>query len=170
MGSHFVHRDCGFVESGLGIDAVEACRAEVDQENVVVRAAGNDAEAEHRETRGNRLGIVHDLSRVVAEFRLKRLVEADRLGGDDVHERAALDTWEHLSVDFLGKFLAAQDEASTRSAQAFVCGGGDEVGKRNRGGMSASGNKSRDVGHVDEEIGTYGIGDFLMRLKSIVRE
>ena len=39
-------------------------------------------------------------------------------------------------------------------------GGGDDVGVGNRAGVDACGNQTRDVGHVHEEEGLDGFGDF----------
>ena len=113
-----VHGDAGLVERFLGDLAVEALRAEVDEHEVVVGAAGDDAEPVAGERGGERRGVGDDLPLILVEPRLERFVEADRLGGDDVHERAALDAGKDHGIDLLRELLPAQDDAAARAAQA----------------------------------------------------
>ena len=58
-----------------------------------------------------------------------------------------------------GEFCLAHDDAAARAAQAFVRGGGDEVGVRDGAGMLAAGDEAGDVGHVDEEERVDAVGD-----------
>ena len=79
---------------------------------MVISAAGADAEAVVSEAGGNGLGVFDDLRGVFLELGLERLAEADGLGGDDVHERATLDTGKNLGIDFFGKFFFAQNDTT----------------------------------------------------------
>jgi sugar lactone lactonase YvrE len=115
------------IEGDGGVGAVEAFRAQIDEHDVVVRAAGADAETVVGEARGDGLGVFHDLGGVGFELRLERLAEANGFCRDNVHERATLDAGEDLGVDFFRKLFFAEDDATARAAQGFVGGGGDEI-------------------------------------------
>jgi hypothetical protein len=73
-------------------------RAQVDQHQVVVGAARDQAEAVVPSASASAWRW-HDLLRVVGELGLRRLVERDRLAGDHVLERAALPAGEDGLVD-----------------------------------------------------------------------
>ena len=103
--------------------------------------------------------VGHDLPRVVPEFRLHRFQKADRLGRDDVDQRAALHPGKHDLVDGGGKFLLAQDHAGARSAQSLVRGRGDDVRMRHGRRMHASGNQSGEMRHVDQVERADFVGD-----------
>src|SRR4029079_2922305 len=90
----FVDGDAGFIEDFLGDLAVEVFRPEVDEHEVVIGAAGDDAVAVLGEAGGEGFGVDDDLLLVVAEAGLEGFVEADGLRGDDVHQGAALDAGE----------------------------------------------------------------------------
>ena len=100
-----VERDPRHVQRLLGHLArqVRVETAQVDQHEVIVCAARNDAETFSRQRRRQSSGVVHDLGRVLGEVGLRSLVEGDRLGRDDVLERAALQAGEHGFVDRLAK-------------------------------------------------------------------
>ena len=155
----FVHRDPGVVERLLGLLAVEAFGAEVDQEHMVVGAAGNNAVAEHGEAGGQGAGVGHDLRGVGFERRLQRLVEADSFGRDDVHERAALHTGENLRVDFFGILRFAQNDTGARTTQALVRRAGDEIRIRHRARVRPAGHEPGNVRHVDKEQRSDLIGN-----------
>ena len=70
---------------------------------------------------------------------LRCFLETDRLGGNHVHERPALDTGENLRIDLLGVFFRTEDQASARSPQSFVRRGGDEVGMAHGAWVQAGG-------------------------------
>ncbi len=147
------------IENFLRFFAVDFLRAEIDEHQVVVGAAGDDAVAVFGETSGERFRVDHDLALVFAELRLERFVKADRLCGDDVHERTALDAGENGRVDLLGESFLAHDDAAARPAQTFVRGGGDKLRVRNGAGMLATGDEPGDVRHVDEEKRADRVGD-----------
>ena len=76
---------------------------------------------------GQDAGVVDGRLLIGAELLAHRLAEGDRLGGDDVHERTALDAGEDALVDRLGVLLARQDHAAARAAQGLVGRGGHDV-------------------------------------------
>ncbi len=156
----FVHGDGGLVEGLAGDFAVEAFRAQIDEHEVIIRAAADDAVAEGHERGGEGLGVFDDLLRVGFEVRLEAFAEAHGLGGDDVHERAALHAREDLALDLFEEVLVVgEDHAATGTAQAFVRGGGDEVGVFHRRRMGSTGDEAGDVGHIDEEVSADALGD-----------
>ena len=79
--------------------------------------------------------VQDDLLLILAELRLKGFLEADGLGGDDVHQRPALDTGENDLVELLRILRLGEDRAAAWSAQRLVGGGGDEIRVGKRAGM-----------------------------------
>jgi hypothetical protein len=61
-----------------------------------------------------------------------------------MHERAALNAWKSLGVDFFGELFLAHDQTGPWTAEAFVSGGGDEIRKGKRGGVHAAGDEAFD--------------------------
>ena len=59
--------------------------------------------------------------RVILEARLQRLLEADRLGGDDVHQRSALDAGEDDFVDLLGVLGFRAESARRAGPRSVLC-------------------------------------------------
>ncbi len=96
---------------------------------------------------------------------LERLAEAHGLGGDDVHQRTALDAGKHLRVDFFRELLLAKDDAAARAAQRLVGGGGDEIGVRHRARVHTRGDQTGDVRHVHKQIGADLAGEFAHALE-----
>ena len=128
---------------------------------MVVGAAGDDVEATLDEHAGHGLGVLDHLLLVGLELGLQGFLEAHRLAGDDVHQRAALGTGEDRRVELLldGFVGLGQDQAATRTAQGLVGSAGDHVGEGDRVGVDPGGDQAGEVGHVDEQVGTHGIGD-----------
>ena len=114
---------------------------------------------------GERGGVGDDVGRVLAERRLARLEERDRLRRDHVHERPALQPREHRLVDRGRVLLPAQDRAGTRTAQRLVRGERDDVGVRNRRRVRAAGDQAGDVRGVDEQQRVDLVGDRTERLE-----
>ena len=76
-------------------------RPQVDQEQVRVGAAGDDAQAAILEHGGQHARVLEHLLLVDLEFARQRFLERHRLGGDDVHQRPALDAREDRGIDQL---------------------------------------------------------------------
>ena len=76
-----------------------AVHEHVDEDEVVVRPARDEAEALLLQLGGERLRVGEDLPLVVLEVFAQSLAEGDGLGGDDVDERAALHAGEDLAVN-----------------------------------------------------------------------
>ena len=126
---------------------------------MVVRAAGDKAHTALLQRLGEHGGIFDHLLLIGAEGRLQRLAEADRLAGDDVHERAALRAGENGAVDLFGKLVAAEDDRAARAAQRLVRRAGDDIGIRHRTRVHARGDEAADVRHVDHQVRADGIGN-----------
>ena len=103
-------------------------------------------------------GVLHDLRLIIRERRFGRLLEADSLGRDDVHQRTALHTREHAAVQIFLEALLAEDHSSARPAQGLVRGRRHEVGVRHRARVHSSSDKTRNVGHVGHDEGSDTIG------------
>ena len=94
---------------------------QVHQHQVVIRAAGYDLDAAF--DKGRRHCPVGDhLLLVTHKFRARRFLEAHRLGGDDVHQRAALAAGKTAELNFFSSSLvgARQDKAAAGTAQGLV--------------------------------------------------
>ncbi len=93
------------------------------------------------------------------EFRLQRLSEAHRLGGDHVLQRPALGAGENGLVDGLRVLLPAQDHAAPGTPQGLVGGGGHEIRIGHGAGMLSRRHQPGDVGHVHHQQRASLIGD-----------
>ena len=89
----------GFPKSFLGLAAKHSLGENIHQHQVSVGASGNNAEAFACQRFGQNLGVGDDLPCILSELRLHGFQEADRLGGDDVNQRAALHSREDDLVD-----------------------------------------------------------------------
>ena len=98
-------------------------------------------------------------SRVATELGLSGLGEGDRLGGDDVFERAALEAGKDRAVDLLGQVLAAENGAAAWTAQGLVRGEGHHVGHADRVRVRAAGDQPGRMGGVEHEVGADRVGD-----------
>lgn len=162
------------LENGLDTGAVEVVLAEVDEDHVGVGAVGDELVAESLELVLKSLGVVYNLLLVGLEVGAGGLLQGNSEGGDGVVVGAALMAGEDGEVDGalevvegllagLGiggaDALAEEDHGTAGSTKRLVGGGGDNVGVLERRGDDASGDQARDVGHVDDEIGTDRVGN-----------
>jgi hypothetical protein len=114
---------------------------------------------------GERGGVLDDLLLIRLEFRLQRLVEADRLAGDDVFQRSALDAGEHLRINLLGVFFRAENQAAARAAQRLVRRGRHEIRMADRAGMNPGRDHAGDVRDVREQQRADFVGDLAHALE-----
>ena len=155
-----VDRDVDLVEEILRLLAREVLAREIDEHEVVVRAARDDAEPVLRELVREHGGVLHDLLGIRLERGLQRLAERDGLRRDDVHERAALDAGEDSLVELLAELgVLAEDHAAARAAQRLVRRRRHDVGVRHRARMEAGGDEAGDVRDVDHEIRADAVRD-----------
>ena len=107
-----------------------------------------------------RLGVLDDLRGIVLELRLQRFAERHGLGGDDMHQRAALQAGEDSRIELLRQILViGEDHAAARAAQRLVGRGRCNMAMRERRRMLATGNEAGDMGHVDHQVGADAVGD-----------
>src|SRR5664280_1939584 len=96
-----------------------------------------------------------------AEAWPQRLTERHRLGGDHMHQRAALHAGEHRRVEFLGDlFVVGQDHAAARPAQRLVRGSGHHMRMREWRGMHPARHQSGEVRHVHHQQRADLVADF----------
>ena len=133
---------------------------------MVVGAAGDQPHARLFQGVGQGSGIGDDLVLIGLEFGLQRFAQGYGLGGDDVHQRAALAAGKDGGVDLLGDDgVVGQDHAAAGAAQGLVIGGGHHIGVGHGAGMLACGHHARDVGDVHHQIGARFPGDFTEALE-----
>ncbi len=90
----FVDGDVRFAQSGFGGFACNFHRLQVDEENVAFGAAGNDAQTAFDQFFRHGGSIDFHLFCVLFELGLQRFFKRYGFGGDDVHQRTALQAWE----------------------------------------------------------------------------
>ena len=134
---------------------------EVDQHEVVVRAAGDELEALIHHGVGQSRGVLDNLFLIGLELGFQRFTEADGLGGDNVLQRTALAAREDgfVEVVLLVGFLVAEDHAAAGTAKGLVRGGRDDVRVRNGARMEACRDETGNVRHVDPEDGAALVDD-----------
>ena len=140
---------------------------QVDEHEVVVRAAGDELEALLHHGVGQSRGVLDDLFLVRLELGFQSFAEADCFGSDDMLQRTALAAREDglVEVVLLVGFLVAEDHTAAGTAKGLVRGGRDDVRVRNGARMEACGNETGDVRHVDPEDGAALVGDLTEALE-----
>src|SRR5262249_55504737 len=111
-----VDGNAGVIERFLGDFAGQAAFGNVNEQQVIVGAAGYDAETEAFEFVGEGASVGDGLRRIGLELGLECLAERNGLGGDDVHERATLQSRKYRGVDLFLPVRLAQDDAAARAA------------------------------------------------------
>ena len=161
------------LENGLDTGAVELVFAEVEEDHVGVGAVGNELVAEGLERFLELFGVGNNLLLVSLEVRSGSLLEGNGKSGDAVVVRTTLVTREDGEVDgtlevvesllALGidgaNTLAEEDHGTTGTTEGLVGSGGDDIGVLEGGGDDLSGNETRNVSHVDNKVGTNGVGN-----------
>ena len=94
-----VDGDARLVQRFLRLASQHAFGKDIDQHEMRVGAAGNDAEAFRRQRISQYFRVGHDLPGVIAEIGLHGFAEAHRLGGDNVHEWPTLHAGENDFID-----------------------------------------------------------------------
>ena len=154
-----VDRDRDLVQALLGVLARPLRGAQVELQQVVVGAVGEQPQAAVHQGLGQRRRVRDHLPLVVAEALALGDLEADGLGRDDVAERAALQTGEHRPVDGLGVLGARQHQAGARPGQRLVRGRRDHVGVLHRVRVQAGRDQPGEVRHVHHHHGAHLVGD-----------
>jgi hypothetical protein len=91
--------------------------------------------------------------------RVERLLEADRLRRDHVHERPPLQAGEDHFIDSFGVRLPTEDEAAAWATECFVRRCGDKIGVRHWRRMNPRRDEARDMRHIDHQVGPDLFGD-----------
>jgi hypothetical protein len=119
---------------------------------VRVGSAGDEIVAGGAQHLAHRLAVLHDRTRVYLEFRPQGLAERDRFGGDDVHQRPALQTGKDRRIDLLCDLgVVCQHHAAARPAQCLVRRHRYDMRVSKRIGMCAAGNETGEMCHVHHQ-------------------
>ena len=132
---------------------------------MVVRTAAHQPESIAFHALSQRFSVHYNLLLVLLELRLERFLEAHRLGSNNVHQRSALNAWEHVALQLLCVFLLGHDQAAAWTAQGLVRGGGHKVCMRNGIRMTTGGHEAGDVGDVRQQHRAAVTGDLAHALE-----
>lgn len=154
-----VHGDPREAEHALRLLAGVLETGQVDEHQVVVRAARDELEAALHETRGHGLGVGEHAIDVGRELRTERLAERHRLAGDDVHERPALGTGEDRVVEVLHPISPTEGYTTPRTTQGLVGGARHVLAVREGAGVPPDGDHPGHVGDVGDQDGPHFVGD-----------
>ena len=102
-----------------------------------VSSAGDDTETFRRQSLGQHFGISDDLFCIIPECGLRCFKEADGFGGDDMHQRTALQAWEY---NFINGWTVCQDHTCAWATQSFVGSRSNDVRMRYGRRMRSSSN------------------------------
>ena len=154
-----VGRDVRLLQRALGDLSGQLLGPQIAEHEVGVRPTRHQPQSPLDQPGGERLRVVEDALLVVLEVGLQSLAERDRLGGDDVLERPALDAGEDVRVHGLRVLLLAEDQPGAGTPQGLVRGGGDRVGERHRARVEAHRDHARDVRDVADHQRAHLLGD-----------
>eukprot|EP00162_Nutomonas_longa_P021989 comp4956_c0_seq1/m.3941 comp4956_c0_seq1/g.3941 ORF comp4956_c0_seq1/g.3941 comp4956_c0_seq1/m.3941 type:complete len:487 (+) comp4956_c0_seq1:26-1486(+) len=143
-----VERDVHAVAQGLELGAREPDRAQIPQNQMVVRAARADAVAMGHKPSAQRADVLDDLLLVLLELGCGRLQQRRGHARNLVVVRPTLQRREHGVVDSVHKLLFGKDETRARPAQRLVCGRRDNVAVCKRRVEQLRRDKTRVVRHV----------------------
>ncbi len=145
-----VYRDPGLLQRRLGHLAGQPLGPKIHQQQMGIRPSRDQAKAEGAKLLGQRDRVQLDLALVRAELVTQGLLEGDRLGGDDVHQGAALEAGKEVLVEDRRVLLLTHDHPPPGAPKRFVRGARDKLGVRDRRGVQFRGDEAggvRDVGH-----------------------
>eukprot|EP00968_Pinguiococcus_pyrenoidosus_P005605 scaffold363_cov255-Pinguiococcus_pyrenoidosus.AAC.15 len=149
-----VQRDVHLVAELLELGAREALRAQVPEDEVVVRAVGHDAVPQRPELVAHGLGVLHHLLGVHLVVVGHDLLELGGHAGDLVLVRASLERGEDRVVDEVleaALVLAEEDHAGARAAEGLVRRGGHDVADVEGALEHAGSDEAGGVRHVAHE-------------------
>src|SRR3546814_7935811 len=90
----FVDGDMSLAQGSFGFFAGNTLGAQINQHDVAFGTARYDAQAALDQSTCQHVGVLDDLGRVLFELGRQRFFEGNRLGGNDMHERTALNAGE----------------------------------------------------------------------------
>ena len=159
--------DSDLIESGLDFFSGPAHVPQVHKHQMIVRSAGYKLNASVHKTIRKCLRVFHDLLTVSPEFRLKVFLEAYRLGGDHMHQGAALGARENgfVKLMLLCELRVRKDHASARSAQGLMGRCSCHMCIGNRARMKTRRNQSGNVRDIAHQVSADFIRDLAESLK-----
>ena len=120
-----------------------------------VRTTGHEPEALVSKCLCEHRGVLHDLGRIGPEARVHCLTEGDRLAGDDVLERSALQAGKHRFVDCRCMGSLREHATAARAAKRLVRGESDHVGELHRVRVLAARDEPGDVRSIEHQQRPY---------------
>jgi hypothetical protein len=90
---------------------------------------------------------------------LQRFAEGDRLGGDHMHQRSALQARENGRVDLLGDASSLDRIMPPRGPRSVLCVVVVPHGHRGTGRVNAAGHEAGEMRHVDHQDRADLVGD-----------
>lgn len=158
-----VEGDVSSITNLLNLGAGQTNRPEVPEDQVVLSTVSLEPVTVLEQDGSHGSGVGPDLLGVLLESGIGSLLEGDGDTGDGVVVGTTLTGREHGSVDtslevgFL--VLSEEDETSSGTTECLVGSGGHDVTVLERRVLLGSGDETRDVGHVGQEISALAIGD-----------
>lgn len=162
------------LEDSLNTGTIEVELTKIKEDHVAVSAVSNELVAELLELDLERLGVGDNLLLVCLELRGLSLLKGNGQGGDGVVVRTTLVARENGEVDGVLKVvegllaslginradaLSEEDHGSTRTTEGLVGGGGDDISPQEGRRNGLSGNETRDVSHIDNQVGADGVSN-----------
>lgn len=83
------------------------------------------------------------------------MLALDGNGGDVIVVWSSLERWEHSLVDSINVLLLAENDSTTSTAHGLMCGSCDNICVLEWVGENLRGDKTGEMGHVDQEKSSY---------------
>lgn len=162
------------LEDSLDTGTIQVELTKVEEDHVAVSAVGNELVAELLELDLQSLGVGDNLLLVGLELRGLSLLKGNSQSSDGVVVRTTLVAREDGEVDGLLKVvegllaglginradtLSEEDHGTTGTTERLVGGGGDDVSPQEGRRNGLSGDKTRDVGHIDNQVSANGVSN-----------
>jgi len=162
------------LQNSLNTGTVQGLLTEVNKDHVAVSTISNELVAQVPGLVLERLGVLDNLLLVLLELRAGSLLEGNSKGSDGVVVGASLVTGEDREVDGTLKViqdvltglgvgaadtLAEENHGTTGTTERLVGSGGDDISVLEGRRDDTSSNETRDVGHVDNEVGADLVSD-----------
>src|SRR5690348_14898178 len=124
-------------------------RSQIDQHQMRIGPAGDDIEASLDEGCGEYFSVLDDRFSVAFEARLQRLMQSDRLGGNDMHQGPALQCRKNSRIDLSRDLLVTgEDQPASWPTQRLVRSGSDDMSVPQWARIDAAGYEPREMRHV----------------------
>ena len=147
-----IQRNTAAVQFLLYLTSGKSGIRQIQQKQMVVRAAGNDLVAHGHELRRHRPAVGHHTVDIRLVLRGQRLLRSHRLAGDHVLQRAALHTGKYGAVHLFRQLRATEDQSAPRAAQRLVRRGRDHICQSKGAGVLPCRHQPGNVSDVRHEI------------------